>query len=252
MHQRARRDQVVRTIDEIDPGIRRQHLRRQLAPLGQRARPAIAFPRDDLDPGARNPFGKGVKPGLGGFDADESLTGSLADVALFSGLLTGGAIDSISNGVVNPSSAVIFLRWNDDTGTFEDISPRNNDLTTNGNVVTDTGPVATVTEDGSIVISGIEVSDPDNTSTTVTLSVGNGEISFTGGTTNLTFADGDGTDGTLTFSGSITAINAALANSIQYSPDADFDGTDTLTVTADDGSGAGPALKPYDPGHSGQ
>ncbi len=178
----------------------------------------------------------------GGFTAAQALDGSLADVAIFSGELSQGAIDTISNGTVTPTNAILFLRWNDDTLNFEDISGGGNDQATNGTVTTDTGPVATVTEDGSIVISGIEVVEPDNATTTVTISVANGEIAFTGATTGLAFSDGDGSDGTLTFTGTPAEINAALANSIEYSPDLNFDGTDTLTVTADDGSGAGPAL----------
>ena len=67
----------------------------------------------------------------------------------------------------------------------------------------------------------------------VSLSVANGSLALND-TTGLSLTDGDGGDGTLSVTGSQAAINAALANGLVYTPDANFNGTDTLTVVADD------------------
>jgi hypothetical protein len=67
----------------------------------------------------------------------------------------------------------------------------------------------------------------------VTLSALHGTITISG-TSGLTFSAGDGTDdATMTFSGSISDINTALA-SIDYAPELDYAGADTVTMTTDD------------------
>ena len=54
------------------------------------------------------------------------------------------------------------------------------------------------------------------------------------GTTGLTFTAGDGTaDAAMTFTGTLTNINAAL-NGLDYLPTLDYDGPDTLAVTTSD------------------
>ncbi len=82
-------------------------------------------------------------------------------------------------------------------------------------------------------ITGISVSDPDDTQLLVTLSV-EGRLTL-GQTTGLTFTLGDGTnDSAMAFSGSQAAINAALAG-LTYTPaNGDRDG-DTLSLGAYDG-----------------
>ena len=88
-------------------------------------------------------------------------------------------------------------------------------------------------EDTAPTISGISVSDVDGNPLAVSLAVVNGSLGLTS-STGLAFSDADGSDGTLAFTGSQAAINAALANSIVYTPDADFNGTDALDITVDD------------------
>jgi uncharacterized delta-60 repeat protein len=92
--------------------------------------------------------------------------------------------------------------------------------------------------------NAISVSDPDTTTTViqVSLSVLHGNLTLAG-TAGLTFQVGDGkADGTMTFRGTIAAINAAL-NGLTYTPDRGFVGSDGLTITTDDlGSGLGDAL----------
>jgi VCBS repeat-containing protein len=97
---------------------------------------------------------------------------------------------------------------------------------------------ATAPEDGSTLISGIEVSDADAGASPIlmTVSVGHGSLSLTSSTgINFTPPDGDdGAAGTLSFSGTQTAITDAFKNSIFYTPTPDYDGPDTLTLSAND------------------
>jgi hypothetical protein len=107
----------------------------------------------------------------------------------------------------------------------------------------------TTAEDTALTISGVSVSDPDAGSDPLlmSLAVDHGAISLTS-SAGLTFIDGDGSDGTLSFTGSQTDINTALGSSIVYDPDANYTGADTLTVTVDDqgNNGAGGALSDTD------
>ncbi len=107
------------------------------------------------------------------------------------------------------------------------------------NTVPDSQSVAFLTD---LVFSaasgnGISVADLDigtgDESVEVTLSVNGGQLTLAS-TEGLQFSVGDGTaDGTLTFSGSLSDINAAL-NGLSYRSNADFFGEDVLTVTIDD------------------
>ena len=95
----------------------------------------------------------------------------------------------------------------------------------------------TLNEDAEFVLSGVSVDDVDNAlhpaPMRVTLGVQHGTLTL-GQTTGLTFAAGDGTaDATMTFTGTPSAVNAALA-SIAYRPAPNFNGTDTLTAVSDD------------------
>jgi len=89
---------------------------------------------------------------------------------------------------------------------------------------------------------GVSISDPDAGGATVQtqLSVTNGRLTL-GSTTGLAFSVGDGTsDTTMTFTGTIAAIDAAIA-SITYVPNANFAGTATFTIVTNDlgNTGAG-------------
>lgn len=97
---------------------------------------------------------------------------------------------------------------------------------------------ASVLEDGSTVISGIEVTDADagDNPLAATLSVEHGAIRLTE-TAGLTFTPADGNDtgaATLTFTGSQSAITDAFKSSILYSPTPDYAGNDVLTLTVSD------------------
>ncbi|MDZ7788646.1 MAG: Ig-like domain-containing protein [Halofilum sp. (in: g-proteobacteria)] len=73
----------------------------------------------------------------------------------------------------------------------------------------------------------------------VTLSVNNGTLAFAGATTGLTFSDNDGSAGTLVFTGTQADVNTALENGLTYSGNADFNGSDTLTMTVSDQGNTG-------------
>ncbi len=96
-------------------------------------------------------------------------------------------------------------------------------------------------EDDNLVFStsaqnALSISDPDAGSNPVqvTLSVMPGGVTLTR-RTGLTFSVGDGiNDPTMTFTGTISAINAALRYQLSYKPPALYVGTATLTITTND------------------
>ena len=106
----------------------------------------------------------------------------------------------------------------------------------------------TVNEDTALVFTGgnaISISDVDANggNETVTLSVASGALTLSG-TTGLVFGTGDGTaDSTMTFTGTVSDINAAL-NGLSYQGNLNFNGSDTLNITTNDNgnTGSGGAL----------
>jgi large repetitive protein len=111
----------------------------------------------------------------------------------------------------------------------------------------------TVNEDTPLVFTGanaISISDVDANggNETVTLSVASGALTLSG-TTGLVFGTGDGTaDSTMTFTGTVSDINAAL-NGLSYQGNLNFNGTDTLNITTNDNgnTGSGGTLSDSDP-----
>src|SRR5207248_2378594 len=103
----------------------------------------------------------------------------------------------------------------------------------------------TVAEDTNLAITGLSVSDVDagSASITTTLAVLHGTltVSSAGGAA----VSGSGT-ATVTLTGTQTQINTTLAaaNNVIYRGVPDFNGSDTLTATTNDGgnSGVGGAL----------
>ncbi len=102
-------------------------------------------------------------------------------------------------------------------------------------------------DDGYRPLGGISVSDPDAGSNelAVTLGVGQGLIRL-GTTAGLTFTVGANDSAGMTFTGTVTALNTALA-SVSYRPDPDYAGTDNLALSVDDqGNTGGGALSSGD------
>lgn len=103
----------------------------------------------------------------------------------------------------------------------------------------------TVAEDADLVFSTangnrIAVSDPDaaDADLQVTLTATNGVLTLSA-ITGLTFTAGDGTDdATMTFTGTITEINAALEG-LLFEPAANFSGAATLIIATDDQGNTG-------------
>ncbi|MFL5327544.1 MAG: DUF4347 domain-containing protein [Gemmataceae bacterium] len=116
-------------------------------------------------------------------------------------------------------------------------------------------PVAQSTnEDTALVFSSangnlVSISDVDayNHAVQVTLAATNGTLTLSG-IAGLTFTTGDGTaDAAMTFTGSITSINAALAG-MSFLPSADFNGAASLQIITNDqgNTGTGGALSDTD------
>jgi VCBS repeat-containing protein len=107
------------------------------------------------------------------------------------------------------------------------------------------GSAIVVPEGDPIAITGVSVSDVDAGSApiAVTLSVAHGTLSLAN-STGLTFTDADGSDGSLTFTGSQTVINTALAAGIVYTSNATYLGSDAISVYVNDqgNTGAGGPL----------
>jgi hypothetical protein len=108
----------------------------------------------------------------------------------------------------------------------------------NDDPVNTTGGAVVTSEDAaSVAVPGLSVGDADSASLTVTLSVGRGTLTLAS-TAGLSFGTGDGNaDATMTFSGTSAAINAALTG-LSYTPTANVNGADTLSMTTSDGSGS--------------
>lgn len=122
------------------------------------------------------------------------------------------------------------LTWSisDGTAVTTATTTLNIDASNDPPVNTVPGPQS-VNEDTPLPIAGVSVADPDAGSLTTTLTVLNGTLIVTG-----TGVTGSGT-GTVTIAGTIADINAALAT-LNYTGNPDFNGSDTLTVTTDDGT----------------
>jgi len=95
----------------------------------------------------------------------------------------------------------------------------------------DSTPLTFSTADGNLIFVSDE--DAGSLDVNITLSAANGTLTL-GGTAGLVFSSGDGfADPAMTFSGSLTALNAAL-DGLVYDPDPSFTGVDILTITSDD------------------
>ena len=129
-----------------------------------------------------------------------------------------------------------------------DVSVINLDGLNNAPVNVVPGP-QTTTQDTALVFStgnanAISIGDADagTSPVEVTLTASQGTLTLAG-TAGLTFTSGDGgDDATMTFTGTIAAINVAL-DGMTFMPDSMFAGSALLTIATDDlgGSGSGGA-----------
>ncbi len=109
--------------------------------------------------------------------------------------------------------------------------------------LTDAAPINTVpgqqsvNEDQALTFAGgnaVSVADADDTSLSVKLSVGHGAVTLSS-LSGLTVTAGSNNSASITVSGSIASINAAL-NGLKYQGATNFNGSDTLTVASTDSS----------------
>lgn len=103
------------------------------------------------------------------------------------------------------------------------------------------GPYA-VNEDASVAITGLSVSDVDSDTVTVTLEADRGTLlldTSVGGGVTAGQVSGNGT-GMVTITAATGAINTTLAalNGLVYTPTANVNGPDSLTMTSDSGATA--------------
>ena len=127
------------------------------------------------------------------------------------------------------------------TATSEaDIDSKTITVTAVNDPVTGTAPASLVTDEDStnVAIAGLSISDVDAALNPagvydVTLTATNGTLTLTT-LTGLTFTVGDGTaDATMTFHGTLAAINTALATA-SYTPAANYNGSATITLDVTD------------------
>jgi VCBS repeat-containing protein len=91
-----------------------------------------------------------------------------------------------------------------------------------------------ILEDNAIGVTGISIGDPNNA--IVTVSIVSLSTTTLGTTAGLTFSVGDGlNDESMTFTGTVTDINAALAG-LTYTPTFNNDGVGGITITVSDGA----------------
>jgi VCBS repeat-containing protein len=167
-----------------------------------------------------------------------SLTGSLSDVnAALTNLLYMPA--SNYNGADSIGVTLSDLGHNGSGGAQTDTDAIPVTVTAVNDAPVNTVPGAqTFDEDTTKTFTGataLSVADADagSDSIQVSLSVDHGLLTLSG-LSGLTFTTGDGSgDTNVTFSGAPAAVNTAL-DGLQYAPDANYNGADTLTMVTDD------------------
>ncbi len=202
----------------------------------------------DLSAGDVSGYGKFAFGGRA--DNSQYSDAQFEDVRIWSTERTAAQIQSnmLSTLVGNESGLVGWWTFAEGSGTsVTDRAAAGNTMT---GTLTDTSSrvsvySTTATEDTSLAITGISVSDVDAASgdVTVTLSVTNGYLSVsTSIISGLSLGDisGNGTN-TVTLTGTLSAINTTLAatDGLYYRGDAGFTGIDSLSILIDDGGNTG-------------
>ncbi|MDP1877937.1 MAG: hypothetical protein Q8M17_10335, partial [Actinomycetota bacterium] len=182
----------------------------------------------------------------------EGFHGSIADVSVWNTALTQQQVQAaqFTSLTGNESGLVAYFPLNDGSGTTAaDLTNGEGGLTLLG----DPGWTAnsgdnwladgvTINEDTPLRLTSLSVSDPDAASApiSVTLSVQHGTLAFDDADMPGLTGDLDGSDGTVSLTGSQSAINAALANGVVYIPESNYSGPSQLTVTVNDQGHNGP------------
>ncbi len=99
-------------------------------------------------------------------------------------------------------------------------------------VINDSATLArTTAEETALAITGLSIEDASSPTSTVTLTIANGTLALAT-TTGLSVTGNN--SGTVTLSGAIAALNAAL-NGVTFTPNANISGNVILAITANDG-----------------
>ncbi|MGE5526100.1 MAG: tandem-95 repeat protein, partial [Rhodospirillaceae bacterium] len=188
-----------------------------------------------------------------GFSYEVTLARGTATIALTSVGMTTAAMEAVIDGITyqnvdadNPTPGprvFTITQLKDDGGTASggsDTATLSASSTVTVHGVNDAPIVAvpagqTVSEDTALAVNGIGVGDPDADLASVQLAVAHGALTVdvSGG---ASIAGGANGSALVKLSGSEAQINAALAT-LSYQASADYNGSDTLTVTALDGGG---------------
>jgi VCBS repeat-containing protein len=151
---------------------------------------------------------------------------------------SGNRIQYIHNGSETTSDSFIFTVADGAGGSIGTTTFNISVTPVNDSPVLTVPSSLTLDQNTNVLISGIQVADPDSGAgaLTVTLSVQNGTLTL-GLTNNLTGLQGNGTS-TLSFSGQLDLINFVL-QSLVYRSNATFQGTDVLTIGVNDNGNTG-------------
>lgn len=155
-----------------------------------------------------------------------------------------------TNSSNNPSTALRTVSFTASDGILTSIpATRIVSVTAVNDAPSNTVPASQTTFQNTpaLFANGISTADPDASSVQVQLTSTNGTSTLSG-TAGLSFTTGDGTaDASMSFTGTITAINTALAG-LRFAPQPNFTGTATLQMlTSDLGStGSGGVLTDND------
>ncbi|MEK7674456.1 MAG: CHRD domain-containing protein, partial [Verrucomicrobiota bacterium] len=154
---------------------------------------------------------------------------------------------SYQNTSANPNTAPRLVIFAANDGTMEGTASRTVNVASVNDPPVNTVPGSQTTlEDAALVFASahsnaIGVSDVDagSNAVQVELSASNGTLTLSA-TTGLTFTVGDGTlDTTMTFTGTLTEINAAL-NGLAFDPAPNYNGSASVSITSNDQGSSGP------------
>jgi hypothetical protein len=174
-----------------------------------------------------------------------TIVGTLASINNLLGNSGSSLLTYTANSDAPPASVLLTLAVNDGGNTGGG-SLTNSDIATINITSVNDAPVNTVpgtqgfAEDNIRVFSSgignqISIADPDNANLQISLNATNGVLSLSG-IAGLSFSAGDGvSDATMAFSGTVTAINAAL-NGLTYMPTANYNGPAIIQIQSNDGS----------------
>jgi VCBS repeat-containing protein len=176
--------------------------------------------------------------GAGGFTAATPVGVGSAPYSVALGDVNGdGHLDAL---VANRGSNNVSVLLGDGAGDFTAAAPVGAGSGPRSVALGDLNNAQITNEDTPFVFStangnALTLSDDAGSNETVTLAAQNGSLTLAT-QDGLTGVTGDGTHA-VTFAGTLAEINAAL-NGLSYAPDGNFNGRDTLTITANDNADA--------------